>query len=120
RGDRREVTAGPPSIHVRVGAEVLEDLLPLLLVDHQVHAVAAVAALDLALGLAEQRQVTAPVAGAAALTALLQALLPRRPQALQQLVLQAEEELRAAGVALPAGTAHQLAVDAQRLVPLRA
>src|SRR5262245_48475624 len=103
------------SIHVGVGPEVLEDLLPLLLMHHQIDARAEVAALDLLLGKVKQPAVAVPVARAAAPAATLQRLLPRRAQALQQLVLQRQEELDAAGVALTAGPAGQLAVDPQRL-----
>jgi len=40
-------------VDIRVGAEILEDLLTALLVDHQVDAVAAVAPLQALLGLDE-------------------------------------------------------------------
>src|ERR1700736_1501904 len=40
-------------IDVRVGPQVLEDLLPLLLVQHEVHAAAAVPPFEAALGLEE-------------------------------------------------------------------
>src|SRR5262249_45001798 len=54
-----------PSIDVGVGAQVLEDLLALLLVDHQVDALAVVAALDAALGAQEGGLVLLPVLVAA-------------------------------------------------------
>src|SRR5262249_20946825 len=92
---------GAGSVHVRVGAEVLEDLLALFLVDHHVHPVAVVALLGTPLRLAEQRQVAVPVLVAAALAAPAQRLLARLAQPLEQFVLQAQEELAAARVALP-------------------
>src|SRR5262249_19069737 len=42
------------SIHVRIGAEVLEDFLALLLVDHQIDALAAVALLEALLAAHEE------------------------------------------------------------------
>src|SRR5579883_3192103 len=72
----------PASVHVGVGAQVLEDLLPLLLVDQQVHALAVVPPLRPPLGLEEDRRVPLPVAVAAAAADLLQAVLLRLAEAL--------------------------------------
>src|SRR5688572_7616236 len=49
------------SVHVRVGAQVLEDLLALLFIQHQIDALPVVAALDAALGPHEQRLILLPV-----------------------------------------------------------
>jgi len=42
------------SIHIGIGAEIFENLLPVFLVDQQVDALAAMAALDAALGATEK------------------------------------------------------------------
>src|SRR5262245_56606325 len=108
------------SIDVRIGAEILEDFLAALLVDHQVNAVAAMASLQALLGLDEILVIPLPVAISAALADLFEVLLPVLAEALQQLVLQRQQELTAARIALATAAAEQLAIDAQRLVPLRA
>ena len=71
---------GGRSIDVGVGAQVFEDFLTAFLVDHQIDAVAVVAALDAALRLHEILVVALPVASPAALPRLVQPLLcSRRP-----------------------------------------
>src|SRR5262249_25970152 len=99
-------------IDVRVGPKILENLLPLLLVEHQVHALLVVPLLNAALGPEEQRLVLVPVDVAAAQAALLQRLLPRRAEPFEQLIIQGQEELTASRIPLPAGAAGELAVDA--------
>src|SRR5262249_42421210 len=91
-----------------------------LLVDHQVNAIAAMAALQPLLRFDEILVVTLPVATPAALADLPEVLLLVLAKALQQFILQRQEELTAPRVALAAGAAGQLAVDSDVLVALRA
>src|SRR5262249_50719275 len=53
RAGRKPAPGYGMSVHVRVGAEVLEDLLPLAFVQHQIDALLVVALLDAALRLHE-------------------------------------------------------------------
>src|SRR3979490_823637 len=62
------------SIHVRVGAQILEDFLAVLLVDHEIDGLAVVATFELALSLHEEGVEALPPR-AAALAALAQRLL---------------------------------------------
>src|SRR5947209_5237446 len=80
-------------IHIRVGAQVLENLLPLLLVEHQIDALAAVAPLNAALGAQEQAGEGLPVAVAAAPSHFGQGELLPRAEAFQQFIIQREEKL---------------------------
>ena len=62
------------SIYVRVRPEILQDFLPLLLVEHQIDALAVVAPLDAPLGLGKEWQVAIPIDIAAAEGAPVQAV----------------------------------------------
>jgi hypothetical protein len=117
--DTREEDHGA-LIDIRVRPQILENLLPPLLVNHQIDAIAAMPALQPSLGLDEGLVEALPVAPAASLADLAQMVLPILTQTLQQRVLQRQEELTAPGVALPTGTADELTVDSQGLVPLGA
>src|SRR5947209_10145023 len=90
-------------IDVRIGAQVLENLLPLLLVHHQIDALPAVASLHPPLGLAERPRVSLPIDVAALQAALPQRLLPVRSQPFEQLIIESHVELAAPRVALPPG-----------------
>ena len=72
------------------------------------------------LGDAEERAVRVPVAVAAGLAEGREFVLLRGAEPFEQLVFEREQELRAAGVALPAGAADELPVDPLGLVPLGA
>ena len=68
QADQRPVSFCAPrcagrSVHVRVGPEVLQHLLPLLVVVHEVEPLTVVFALEPLLGLAEEGAVEAPGAG---------------------------------------------------------
>ena len=86
-------------------------------VHHQVEALAVVAVLEAVLGVEEQLAVAVPVAVAAA-CGRSSCSVPacRSAEAFEQLVLQRQEELAAARVALARGAADELAVDAGGLV----
>src|SRR5690242_18872838 len=98
------------SVHIGVRAEVAEHLLADALVDEQIDPVAEVAALDPPLRPLEDGGVAVPVVLPAALPLRREGLLGELAKPLEQFVLQRQEELRTARVALPAGAALQLAV----------
>src|SRR5438093_301253 len=84
--------AATASIDIRVGPDVLEHVLPLLVVVLQVEALAVVPPLDAALGDLEQRGVGVPVLVPAAAAELHQLVAPRVPQPFEELVLQRHHE----------------------------
>src|SRR5437764_1176969 len=81
------------SVDVQIRAELLEDLLALLVPHHQIDALPAVLALQALLGFAEERQITLPVTVAAGLAALLQRRGAILAQALEKLVFERQVEL---------------------------
>src|SRR5438128_1399307 len=105
------------SIHVWISAKILQDLLALLLINHEIHALAAVATLDAALGFEEEGLEDLPAGCVAAPADVDQRLLLVRAETFQQLVIQSKEELATAGVALASGAAGELTVDAAGVVP---
>jgi len=68
----------PPSIDVRIRSQVLEHFPVLLLVEHHVHALAAMLALKAALSEAEQPVKALPIAGGAGLALPVAAAPGRR------------------------------------------
>src|ERR1051325_8175393 len=93
------------SIHIRIRAQFLQRLLALAFVVHEIETLAVVALLDVTLGLEDLGDVAVPVALAAGLPERLQRVLTRLAQALEVLVLQRQEELAAARIALAGGAA---------------
>src|SRR5262245_51703733 len=84
-------------VHIWIGTEILEHLLPVLLVHHEVDTRDVVAVLHLALRLREDVAVGFPVAIAALLAEASPPLLGAGAETFEQLVVQRQEELGAAG-----------------------
>jgi hypothetical protein len=101
------------SIHEGIGTKILENLLPLFLVNHQIDSALVVSAFDAHLSDLELAQIGVPVPAAACLAALHERFLPPRTQRFEQFIFQRQEELGAASISLSAGSANQLAVDAE-------
>src|SRR6476660_2023345 len=118
RGSARRGPLRGPLIHERVRPQVAAQVLPLPLVVHRVQPLAVVLPLRLLLGDHEQPPELVPVPVPPGPAQFHQPVVPFRPHGFQDLVLQAQVELPAAGVALPAGPAEELPVDPDRLVPL--
>src|SRR5438105_344687 len=106
-GAARVVGAGQGHslVHIGIRPQVLEHFLPLLLVKHQIDALAAVTPLDAALGPHEEWLVFLPISPATPLAGLQQGFLAVGPEPLQQLIVKGQKELATSRIALPAGTA---------------
>ena len=104
------------SIHIRVGDEVFQNLLALLFVVHEVEPLAVMAFFDVILGVQEIALIAVPVAIAAGLAGLLQRNLPALTEPFENFVLEGQEELATAGIALAGGPTDHLAIDASGLM----
>src|SRR5262249_24366594 len=107
------------SINVRVGSQILQHLLALLVVVHQVKSLFVVLTLHPLWRGPEERSIERPRPCRAALAERVERHLPPGAEPFQDLILKANIEERRAGVALATGAAGELAVNPRRLVALR-
>src|SRR4029079_7786270 len=110
--------SGSPLVDIRIGAEFLENLLALLLVDHEVHALFVVPAFHAVLGDFEQVVQFLPVLLLAGGADRLELIVPRLAQGFEQFIFQAKKELAASRVPLSAAAAGELAIDTSSVVSL--
>src|SRR5262245_53092881 len=106
------------SINERIRAQIAQQLLALPFIVHEIEPLAVVLPLGLLLSNHEQLAELIPVPIAPCPSRLLEPLESLRSEGLEDLVLHAEEKLTAAGIALAAGAAEELTVDADRLMAL--